>query len=118
MKKFILLAAAAATLALAACANTPVANTTTAAPASTASQAEANTVAAQYRSCVLFQAAQATIAQKVATLPTASAQTLLESSDQAAKLCSTVFTNDVTAASALTQALTTITALTAINLTQ
>ncbi len=109
MKKLILVAITA--LALSACAafqGTP----------QTPAQSQASLAAAQYQSCVLYRAAQPKIAQEVTTLPIKSATTLLEASDQAANLCKTVFINNAQAAASLTQALTTITALTAINLSQ
>ncbi len=105
MKKYLIPAALAAML-LAGCANTPVVPNAT--PAQAAAQTAANLQTHQYQLCLFYHGAHATIAQKLQTLPQASANTLYGATQQATKLCSTVLTNDTQAATQLTQAFTTI----------
>ena len=98
---------------LAGCANQPIATGST-----SAAQTQANLAGAQYRSCLLYQASQASIAKKVSTLPVNQAKTLYEASQQATTLCKSVFTNNNQAAAELTRALTTISLLAGVNLSQ
>ena len=108
MKRLILAAAVAATLA--GCANTPIGN----APAASASQAQANTLTAWYQGCLVYHGMQPQIAQKVATLPVASAQKVLIASHQLTALCTTTPTDPATAAAQVTAAVTTISVVAAI----
>lgn len=115
MKKFLLPAVLLA-FALGGCANTPVtANMTPAQAAAANAQAAANNQAHQYQLCLLYHGAHATIASKLQTLPKASADTLYAATQQATKLCTTVLSNNVQAATQLTQAFVTIGTLAGIN---
>ncbi len=108
MKKILI--AAAAALALAGCANTPIGN----APAQSSAQAQANTLTAWYQGCLVYHGMQPQIAQKVATLPAASARKVLIASNQLAKLCTTTPTDPASAAAQVTAAVTTISVIAAI----
>ena len=94
-------------LALAGCANTPLG---TASP----QQAQANTLTAWYQGCLVYHGMQPQIAQKVATLPVASAQKVLIASHQLTKLCTTTPTDPATAAAQVTAAVKTISIVAAI----
>ena len=105
-----LILAALAALSLAACANTPIGS----APAVSASQAQANTLTGWYQGCLVYHGMQPQIAQKVATLPAASAQKVLIASHQLTKLCTTTPTDPASAAAQVTAAVTTISVIAAI----
>ncbi len=102
----------AMSILIAGCANTPV-STAPATPAQDA-QTMANLRTQQYQSCLVYNASAQLINQKLQTLPLAQANTLYAATKQATELCSTVFTNTTQAAAQLTQALTTISMLAAI----
>lgn len=102
MKRTIL--ASALALSLGACANTTLGT----APAQSASQAQANTLTAWYQGCLVYHGMQPQIAQKVATLPAASAQKVLIASHQLTELCTTTPTDPASAAAQVTAAVTTI----------
>ncbi len=103
--KLKLLLVALMTLALAACAGTPV---TAGLTSTQQAQALANQQTKQYQECIVYKASQPIIAQKVSTLPITQATTLYDASVQATKYCGTVFTNTTAQAQSLASALTTI----------
>lgn len=105
------LAMAGAVAMMAGCASTPIASLT---PAQQA-QALVNQKTQQYQECLVYNASQGIIKQKVATLPIKEATTLYDASVQATHYCGTVFTNTDSQAAMLAQALTTITMEAGIN---
>lgn len=107
MKKILF--ASAVALALAGCANTPIGS----APANPP-QAQANTLTAWYQGCLVYHGMQPQIAQKVATLPVASAQKVLIASHQLTRLCTTTPTDPASAAAQVTAAVETISIVAAI----
>ena len=108
MKRMIV--AAAIAVSLAGCANTPLGTT----QAVTPQQAQANTLTAWYQGCLIYHGMQPQIAQKVTTLPVASAQKVLIASHQLTKLCTTTPTDPASAAAQVTAAVTTISVIAAI----
>lgn len=97
-------------VALTGCANTSTAPQTAAQQV----QTMANLRTQQYQSCLVYNASAQIINQKLQTLPLAQANTLFAATKQATALCSTVFTNTTQAQTQLTQALTTVSMLAAI----
>ncbi len=100
----------ALSLVLLGCANTSTAPQTAAQTAQTL----ANLRTQQYQSCLVYNASAQLINQKLQTLPLAQANTLFAATQQATQLCGTVFTNTTQAAAQLTQSLTTVSMLAAI----
>ena len=107
MKRLMLAAVIAASLA--GCANTPIGNAS-----ANPQQAQANTLTAWYQGCLVYHGMQPQIAQKVATLPVASAQKVLIASHQLTALCTTTPTDPASAAAQVTAAVTTISVIAAI----
>lgn len=105
---------------LVACSNVPVINsaTTPQQAAQATAQQQANLVATRYRLCIGYSSAQATIAQKIATLPKSQAQELLDASDQMARMCEAKPSNVQQEVATMTQSMATITALTAVAVIQ
>ncbi len=92
--------------------NTPVTANMTPAQASAAqAQAAANIQTHQYQLCLIYHDSSPVIANKLRTLPQASASALYAATQQATRLCSTALTNNTQAAQQLTQAFVTISTL-------
>ncbi len=92
-------------------------NTTVTSALTPAQQAQelANQQTAQYQECLVYNAYQPKIAEKIKTIPLDQATSLLDASQQATQYCGTVFTNTSQQAADLASALTTITLDTGIN---
>ncbi len=110
MKHLKIAVFAVLSLALVGCANTSTAPQT----ATQQAQTIANLRTQQYQSCLVYNASAQLINQKLQTLPLSQANTLFAATQQATALCSTVFANTAQAQAQLTQALTTISMLAAI----